>query len=311
MSLVGFLVTLLSPTLVSGFQIKPQRSPRRRTCLYLQPVEDPNAKLTTKSLAGVLYQDVLQGLNRLYPPSDYADRNAVSRAGGYWPYIKDGEEPPLELTYGEFDLPFFAEILDHANRFSDSVGTWTDKTFCDIGSGTGRLVVSAAALHPDMALCRGVEYVESCHDFGIKMVWKCRKGLAVSDDRDLPMAPIDLTHGSIGDPATFIGDVDVAFISSSAMPPEVLAMISRAVGAQCKVGTIVVSTDYEIPREGIVDGKPYRLELLETMDGYCWIVGGTSTAYFYRLVKSSTPSSAPTTPEVPIPSPAPTQNLLF
>lgn len=286
----------------------------KTTCLYLQPVEDPNAKLSTKSLAGVLYEDVLQGLYRLYPPSDYADRNAVSRAGGYWPFIKDGEEPPLELTYGEFDLPFFAEILDAAHRFSNidtNAGpTWAGKTFCDIGSGTGRLVVSAAALHPNLAMSRGVEYVESCHDLAVKMMWKCRKGLAVTEDRSLPLAPMDLTCGSIGDPATFIGDVDVAFVSSSAMPAEVLEMISRAVGMQCKVGTIVVSTDYEIPTEGVVDGMTYRLELLDTMDGYCWIVGGTSTAYFYRLAKSCSSPAPPPLPIVSEPTPTPDQ-LLF
>ena len=304
-----------------GAMVSSRRT-TKTTCLHLQPVEDPNAKLSTKSLAGVLYEDVLQGLYRLYPPSDYADRNAVSRAGGYWPFIKEGEEPPLELTYGEFDLPFFAEILDAAHRFSnkENVGaTWAGKTFCDIGSGTGRLVVSAAALHPDLAQSRGVEYVENCHDLAAKMVWKCRKGLVVTEDRSLPLAPMDLTCGSISDPATDISDVDVAFVSSSAMPAEVLEMISKAVGSQCKVGTVVVSTDYQLPTEGVVDGMSYRLELLDTMDGYCWIVGGTSTAYFYRLVEScSSPAASPlpivpdsiSLPIVSDPTPPPDQ-LLF
>jgi hypothetical protein len=275
----------------ASFQVNFQRSATTSssTSLHLQPVEDPNAKLNSKSLAGVVYSDVLDGLDRLYPPSDYAQRNAVSRAGGYWPYIKDGEEPPLELTYGEFDLPFFAEIIDKAVSFvgdGGSTTSWEGKTFCDIGSGTGRLVVSAAALHPGLRLCRGVEFLTSCHDYGLDLVAKCNNVLQVADDRGLPMAPIELTNGSIGDDSTFVGDVDVFFISSSAMPSEVLDMISKAVGKQCKPGTVVVSTDYEIPREGVIDGKPYRLELLETMDGYCWIVGGKSTAYYYRLVQS-------------------------
>lgn len=277
------LLILLLPA--TAFQVRPSLQRASLTSLNLQPVEDPNAKLNSKSLAGVVYLDVLAGLDRLYPPTDYAQRNAVSRAGGYWPYIKDGEEPPLELTYGEFDLPFFAEIIDKAVEF-DSASTWEGKTFCDIGSGTARLVVSAAALHPGLRLARGVEFLTSCHDYGVDIVAKCNSVLPVADDRGLPMAPIELTNGSIGDPETFVGDVDVFFISSSAMPSEVLDMISKAVGKQCKPGTIVVSTDYEIPREGVIDGKPYRLDLLETMDGYCWIVGGKSTAYFYRLVQS-------------------------
>jgi hypothetical protein len=288
--------------------------------LYLLPMEDPNAKLSTYSSSGVLYQDVLDGIHRLYPTVEYADRNALSRSSGYWPYIRNGDEPPIALTYGEFDMPFFAEILDRA------IQPLAGKTFCDIGSGTGRLVVSAAALHPQLALARGVEYLESCHDYAVKMQWRCRQGLILEDGRSLPMAPMDFTHGSIGDPNTYIGDVDVAFVSSSAMPPQVLEMISKAVGKQCKVGTIVVSTDYEIPREGIVDGLPYKFELIEVVDGYCWIVGGTSTAYFYRLIQScSTPTisqidsssgsivdNSPTpSPSVMNPSLPPSQNLLF
>lgn len=328
MMVVLFFIALLAPA-ATGFQIQPQSS--QRTRLYLQPIEDPNAKLATKSLAGVSYQDVLQGLDGLYPPTDYSQRNQISREGGYWPFIKGGEEPPRELTYGEFDLPFFAEIIDKANSFAaaDSIGSWAGKTFCDIGSGTGRLVISAAALHPDMKLCRGVEYLTEIHEFGEQIVWQCRNGMYVSDDRStLPMAPIELTRGSIGDPYTYIADIDVAFISSSAMTSDVLEMISVAVGTQCKVGTIVVSTDYEIPSEGIVDGKSYKLELLEVLDGYCWVVGGTSTAYFYRLVQScdglaSTPSAptesiAPTAPTEPITPTEPiattatsTEDLLF
>jgi hypothetical protein len=249
-------------------------------------VEDPNAQLDKRSLSGVVYRDVLTALDRIYPPTDLSKRNAVSRADGYWPYIKEGSEPPLALTYGEFDFPFFADILDKANQYVE--GSWDGKVFCDIGSGTGRLVISAAALHPGFRLCRGVEYLKSCHDYAQSIVdQECtERGLMVSDSLRLLLAPIELTNGSIGDPETYIGDIDIAFITSSAMPSEVLDMISKAIGAQCKPGTVVVSTDYEIPRQGIVEAKPYRLELLESMDGYCWIVGGTSTAYFYRLVEA-------------------------
>ena len=76
------------------------------------------------------------------------------------------------------------------------------------------------------------------------------------------------------------------------MEKEVLEMISKAVGTQCKVGTIVITTDYEIPTSGTVANTngaetPYRFELLEQMDGYVWVVGGICTAYFFRLVEGA------------------------
>ena len=251
-------------------------------------IESQNAK----SISGVSYSDVIDGLDLLYPPSELSQRNALSRTDGYWPFVKDGQTPPPEYTYGEIDLPFFAQLLDKANDFVSENG-WKDSTFCDIGSGTGRLVVSAAALHPGLALCRGVEFLPGCHNLAVATIAKCQDGLALSQkSTPLIMSPVNLQCASIGDSATFIGDVDVFFAAASCMSEEVLEMISKAVGTQCKVGTIVITTDYEIPTSGTVANTngaetPYRFELLEQMDGYVWVVGGICTAYFFRLVEGA------------------------
>lgn len=258
------------------------------THLGLVPTENPNAVLTKTSVSGIPYGKVLSGLDILYPPVDLAQRNAVSRADGYWPFIKDGGEPPLEFTYGEFDFPFFAELLDRASLYQG--GGWAGKTFCDIGSGAGRLVIGAAALHPNLRLCRGVEFLPSCHDLAVQTVGRCAGSKL--QPHGMPMAPIELTNGSIGDPTTFIGDVDVAFVMCSTLPEDVRGMVSQAVGTQCRPGSIVIAIDYPIPTEGTTTtttsgqyqpARRYELELMEKLDGYCWVVGGTSTAYIYRL----------------------------
>lgn len=294
MSILAFLF-LLTVTAVASFAPNPGFRRTAFSVVRATPsrdfTEDPNAALDSVSISGVSYAEVLDGLNLLYPPSELQQRNAVSRTDGYWAFIKDGEEPPLEYTYGEIDLPFFAQLLDRVNDFVPDNG-WKDKTFCDIGSGTGRLVISAAALHPEFKLCRGVEYLPGCHNMALTTVAKCTGGLALSQKDPLLLSPIELQCASIGDPDTFIADVDVCFAAASCMTEEVLDMISRAVATQCKMGTIVITTDYEIPTSGMIEndngeGTPYKFDLLETMDGYVWVVGGTCTAYFYRLVEGA------------------------
>ena len=145
---------------------------------------------TISPLSGVPYVSVLSGLETLYPPEDLQTRNAVSRTDGYWSFVREGNEPPAHLTYGEFDFYFFAELLDQASYYhnngksesnhyslnsqSDYQG-WDDKVFADIGSGTGRLVFGAAALHPGFKLCRGIELLPGIHDIAVENLYKCSR----------------------------------------------------------------------------------------------------------------------------------------
>ncbi len=144
------------------------------------------------SLADVDHKQVLSGLNTLYPPDDLNSRNSKSRTDGYWSFISTGKEPPIHLTYGEFDFEFFADLLDRANyhytkfdksnKHVESRG-WNDKTFLDIGSGTGRLVIGAAALHPEWALCRGIEILPGIHETAVESLEKCFRGSTSNIDR--------------------------------------------------------------------------------------------------------------------------------
>lgn len=356
----------------------------------ITPEEDPNADPTQQSKSGVLYSDVLGGLYKLYPPSDLEKRTAASRTDGYWPFIQQGVDPPKETTYGEYDLFFFAQLLDKALEYSNSEEKDDDdepvsnKVFCDIGSGTGRLVLAAAALHPGFRQCRGIELLNSIHVVAEETLEKCNPDYAEEkeiapqssslmgesdwlssfqgqfvldatdgdDDDDeleeeeaddhateksepayvlpsetdecLELAPVDFVCGSFDDSSVYFGDANVIFCFSSCMSSSIIERLSKAIGRQCKPGTIVITTEFPLMLEGTIDplddpdeekyahctydgdfddpddeqewirfckeegleSKPFKFELLESIDGYCWITGGNSTAHIHRIVAS-------------------------
>jgi len=149
---------------VKGFQTSKnnaffgQRENNNKIKVNLIPEENQSVDLNRKSVSNVPYGSVLLGLKELYPPLDLSKRNAISRSDGYWSYLKNGEEAPQHLTYGEFDFLFFCELLDRAHHYyfggeNQSKG-WEGKVFVDIGSGAGRLVIGAAALHPVLSKCK-------------------------------------------------------------------------------------------------------------------------------------------------------------
>ena len=87
-----------------------------------------------------------------------------------------------------------------------------------------------------------------------------------------------------------------------------MGSLSLAIGRQCKPGSIIITTEFPLPLEGYigpyrcsVDDETassfarqdhdlptgtYKLELLESVDGWVWLTGGESTAYIHRVVES-------------------------
>ena len=327
-----------------------QRGHRRREAgvegdeeCALLPLTNPNFDSNAKSLSGVPYACVIDGINALYPPNELSNRNARSRTDGYWKYVARGERPPQEYTYGEFDVDFFGMLLDKSwehylegtcdgrddeKRHSGLTTPWRNKTFCDIGSGAGRLVFSAAALHPEFEICRGIEILDGLHTMSTSIADRCcvdddeeRRRLGIIDgdshrvlrippsesdaiscttssDRrtnHLPLAPIDFTCGSFADPYEYLGDIDCSFVFSSCMKPELVKELSFAIGRQCKPGTIIITTEFPLFLRGDIDpldndeSMPhghYEIQLLEKVSGWCWLLGGESTAYIHRVVTS-------------------------
>lgn len=270
-----------------------------RSSNSLVPEESPHAQPDQVSTSGVAYGRVLDGLHALFPPSQLDQRNALSRSDGYWPYLQRGDDPPEQLTYGEYDFYFFAQLLDRAAEYASDDGAWRDKTFCDLGSGTGRLVLAAAALHPEWKLCRGIEVLPGISEQANQALQQClvENGTtaAALPQSYLPLAPIELCCGSLEDPYSYFGDADLVFVFSSCMNGDLMKAIGVAVGRQCQPGTLVITTDYMLPLEGTVppvendDRIPtgdYKLELIEKVEGWCWLTGGASTAFIHRVEQS-------------------------
>jgi Histone methylation protein DOT1 len=353
----GFLLSCLNAQL-SAFSVnhapsRPSKLTSYRLDATLQPEENPTADPDRLSRSGVRYASVLDGLHTLYPPTELSKRNAASRTDGYWPFINKGEEPPQQFTYGEFDFYFFAELLDRVHEYyhlgrddADRPMSWDDKVFVDIGSGTGRLVLAAAALHPGWKLCRGIEVLRGIHAVAEETLQKCRvdmprapaaneevwvpvngvfippSALVEAEDKGeeeaieedtipiehylpnpvvesieerLKLAPVHLSCGSFEDPYEYFGDADVVFVFSSCMSTGMMQGLSKAMGLQCKPGTIIVTTEFQLPLEGTIEPNEddpslpsgsYKLELIESIDGFCWLTGGESTALIHRVVQS-------------------------
>ena len=329
---------------------------RLHSSTALVPEENPTADPNRLSLSGVKYLKVLEGLHALYPPKDLGRRNAASRTDGYWPFINKGEDPPAQFTYGEFDFYFFAELLDKAHEYyfqgredSDKPNSWDDKVFVDIGSGTGRLVLAAAALHPGWKRCRGIEVLKGIHAVAEDTLKQCRPHAPIEAEEDeeiwvpvngvfrpsvavlqgntsakdynekvsangfdnlehylpnptaesledrLKLAPVHLSCGSFEDPYQYFGDADIVFVFSSCMSEGMMQGLSKSFGRQCKPGTIIITTEFQLPLEGTIEpteddpqlrSGSYKLELVESIDGYCWLTGGESTAIIHRMVES-------------------------
>jgi hypothetical protein len=182
----------------------------------LVPEENPYTDPEAVSLTGVRHDDVLQAIHHLFPPNELDERNALSRSDGYWPFVQKGKDAPKHFTYGEFDFFFFAQLLDRARGYYENGNhdgnaekvndaTWADKVFLDIGSGTGRLVFSAAGLHPDWRLCRGIEVLPNIHQAAIDNLSLCRSLPHAEIEKDDsgyeedPMSEIDDTEKTNGD----------------------------------------------------------------------------------------------------------------
>ena len=91
------------------------------------------------------------------------------------------------------------------------------------------------------------------------------------------------------------GDADCAFVFSSCMNADLLQELSIAIGRQCKPGTIIITTEFPLCLRGNISPVPddesmpygsYEIQLLEEIDGWCWLLGGRSTAYIHRVTAS-------------------------
>lgn len=292
---------------VRGFTIKPT---------YIEPSCSRNPSRWAVDIEGALA--LLE--NTMAPKEERLDagRRAQGHNGGSTP-MRAGELPGF-LTYGEFDLGFFTELICRASlfrrgldgssaalspshdRISDSAPAGEQEAFLlaalrevssglrfvDCGSGVGRLV-HAAALLGAFESCRGIEIVEDLHRLAIvatERLEQHRQDCADESARDIKtrLASITLLCCDLNSELAALHDADVLFAYSSTWPAfgNGLTEFSAIVGSKCVPGSIVVTTD----RTLVADGQPWEFELLHECEGRNQETGGISTAYLWR-VKSS------------------------
>lgn len=66
-----------------------------------------------------------------------------------------------------------------------------------------------------------------------------------------------------------------------------------AIRRQCRPGTVVITTDHMFPLKGYIepveedDRMPsgeYELQLEDKINRWCWLTGGSSTAFIHTIV---------------------------
>lgn len=306
------------------FPITNNRSPCRRNSVSLCETieyEIPDGHV----------EAIVDAIHEMFPPEGLDQRIALSRKDGYWPFIRNGEDPPQEFVYGEFDIVFLKQSLEKARELLGKDDE--DIVFCDLGSGTGRLVLATAALHPAWKLCRGIELLESIHEEALEKMESCQQQTneEIEEDKEsssegingnaranlslnstigpIPLAPIELECGSFSDPYSSFCDANILFCFSSCLPREKLIDLARSIGRQSVPGTIVITTEYQLPTGGPLDPLPddpeypygeYKFELLDSFSGDCTAVGGISTVYIQRVVESLGTGERRVQPPIPL-----------
>lgn len=202
-----------------------------------------------------------------------------------------------ELTYGEFDLDFFFELLRAADPQRGDV-------FVDVGSGCGRLVLAAALVH-EWEAAVGIELLRPLHDEAIMALARLRE--VAADDgglEGLSLAPCELRceEAACALPRVLRrdGPPAVVFIYATCWPsvgPH-LAELSRTLGVLLPIGSRVIAVDKRLlPRDDATHvaggecGWEFQLRAEVERPNYNTF---RSVGYVYDLVHAAGDASAAT-----------------
>eukprot|EP00980_Cylindrotheca_fusiformis_P007500 scaffold1559_cov114-Cylindrotheca_fusiformis.AAC.5 len=181
---------LLSPSSSLLFRHSTNKnvSPRTTTTTQLWESNSSNNRQRWHAAPSSTPAIIVESINEMFPPHTLEERIALSRKDGYWPYISTGEEPPKELIYGEFDVDFFINVVEYVLHHLYDNDNENAKVFCDLGSGTGKLVLAAAALDHPWDLVRGIELLPSIHETAVQNLKACRETTRHNDESETEMA---------------------------------------------------------------------------------------------------------------------------
>ena len=146
------------------------------------------------------------------------------------------------------------------------------------------MVLAAAALHPTLALSRGVELLPSLHDTAVDAARQQQQHMLATTTAAV-VAPVQLVCASFED-ACF-ADSDCVFCFSTCMK-DVLESLAHTIVQQCRPGTVVITTDYALPAAAAVrrnDSSSVQIQQVQERSTGCALIGGDCMVYFHRVEK--------------------------
>jgi SAM-dependent methyltransferase len=231
----------------------------------------------------------------LMPVSEYGDR---VRVGGWAQFgttnpltIIPANDPRMSLTYAEFPLHSFDQLLDCALSHSSQSSLSETPCLLDLGSGYARLVLYAALSRPGY-MVYGIEISDLLHEKATEALQRgMDHGYFLTDDSTTTTSTtnIQLHCGPASDTALahVWEEAQVVFCYSTVWPAPnfsipLQAMVlgpewSHLLATVCQPGCIVITTDRVLnPLDGWL--------LLDRMDvDNPQLLG--STGYIQRLIK--------------------------
>jgi ubiquinone/menaquinone biosynthesis C-methylase UbiE len=145
-------------------------------------------------------------------------------------------------TYGELTNKGLIEMFKNIDT--------RDKTFYDLGSGKGSVVINAINNYPELKKAIGIEYVKERHDEAIKRKYEMR-----NSDK------INFMQGDFTSNDFNISDADLIYISNLCLSEETNKEIAEKINKEVKSGTYVFSSK-QIPLKNV--SKCYQTKVNQT-----------------------------------------------
>lgn len=143
----------------------------------------------------------------------------------------------VQFTYGEFPLEAFTRLLDRAIEGKDP----RECTFCDLGSGVGRLVLTAAARYR-WRRCIGFEALPALHALALELHARVA---TVADAHQATISPCELKRLELNaaNASDELRSVDVLFAYSTCFDSAMFATLLANLGAGAVAITIDVASE--------------------------------------------------------------------
>jgi len=150
-------------------------------------------------------------------------------------YHRDAADVGVEFTYGELTLDGVDQLLrDAETRSSRPV-----RNFVDLGSGTGKLCIAAAAMFPKLERSIGVELSRNRHDIGVKNLAALRQQ---EPKRRESLDHVRLIHDDVRKAVAAVAAADVIWISNTCFPEALNKAIAEAIDEFASEGAFVYAT---------------------------------------------------------------------